>query len=89
MEALDLCRRSSRSLSFSTKLVLVPVLVDGSRVRRLWARGGSLGGMGGGGGGAAPEEETGAGICVGMEMEVGAEACGGTGTGTVFTLVLL
>lgn len=39
LEALDLWRRSSRSFSFSTKLVLVPVLVEGKRVKRLWARG--------------------------------------------------
>lgn len=57
LEALALCRRSSLSLSFSTKLVLVPVLVEGIRVSRLWARGWSLGGIGGGGGGGAGAEE--------------------------------
>lgn len=36
-----------------------------------------------------PREEAGAGICVGTEMEGGAEACEGTGTGMVVTPVLL
>lgn len=84
LEALARCRRSRRSFSFSTKLVLVPVLVEGTRVSRLWARGWSLGGMGGGGGGAGLVGEAGAAIWVGIEMEVGlAEARGETAAGVL------
>lgn len=79
LEALARCSRSSRSFSFSTKLVFVPVLAEGIRVSRLWALGCSLGGMGGGGGG-------GAGVAVGVGTETeggpgaGAAVAGGTGT---------
>lgn len=69
--------------------MLVPVLVEGRRVSRLVARGRSLVGMGGGGGGAGDEDRTGAGICMGTEMEVGDKVGAGTETGIVVTLVLL
>lgn len=80
LEALARCSRSSRSFSFSTKLVFVPVLAEGNRVSRLWALGCSLGGMGGGGGGGA-----GVAVGVGTVTKVGpgagaAAAAGGTGT---------
>lgn len=71
--APTLCSRSNLSFSFSTKLVLVPVLVDCPRVSLPWVLW-SLGGTGGGGGGAGAGAGMGAGFWVGTETVTGAGA---------------
>jgi len=67
-----MCRRSSLSFSFSTKLVLVPVLVELARDTRLVHRCCcSLEGMrGGGGGGAGPGMGAGVGSWRGAWLKV-------------------